>query len=172
MVTNGNTRSCGCLKKEQAPKNAKVVHGHNRTGKVSRTYTIWRAMLARCFNTRHEAYGRYGGAGITVDSEWVKDFTAFLGDMGEAPDNHSLDRLDNSKGYSLHNCRWASSEQQGQNKKTNVLLTYNGKTQCVAAWTKEVGATANLIQDRLRRGWCVEDAITKPVTKRQRRSAI
>lgn len=169
-VLYGNTRSCGCIQKEQAAKNAKVVHGHNRTGKVSRTYTIWRAMLARCFNKRHEAYGRYGGAGITVDSEWARDFTAFLRDMGEAPDNYSLDRIDNSKGYSKSNCRWASREQQGRNKKTNVLLTYNGKTQCVAVWAREVGIAAGVICYRVQHGWCVEDAITKPAAKKQRRN--
>lgn len=170
-VRSGNTRSCGCLRREQAPKNAKVVHGHNRAAGVTRTYTIWRAMLARCLNKNHEAYSRYGGAGITVCSAWLKDFSSFLKDMGEAPPRLSIDRVDGTKGYFLSNCRWATGVQQGQNKKTNVLLTYEGRTQCVSAWAREVGTTSNLISDRLKRGWSVEDAITKPLLKGKRHTA-
>lgn len=168
QVLSGNTRSCGCLKREQGPKNAKSVHGHNRVGKVSRTYTAWRAMLARCLNKNHVAYHRYGGAGIDIHQEWQADFTVFLADMGEVPEGHSLDRIDGAKGYTPDNCRWASREQQARNKKTNVLLTYDGRTQCASAWAKEAGVHPNLILNRVKAGWSAEAAITTPVINRKR----
>ena len=99
--------SCGC--------SLHVKHGH-ATGKFSRTYTSWDSMKARCTRPSHPNYLNYGGRGITFDSSWG-EFTSFLLDMGERPEGHTLDRIDNDMGYGPMNCRWATPKQQQANRR-------------------------------------------------------
>ena len=80
-----------------------------------KTYNIWYAMKERCTNPRHDSYCRYGAKGITYSVEWV-DFSVFLADMGFRPEGATLDRRDNSKGYSKENCRWTDTTTQALNK--------------------------------------------------------
>ena len=84
-------------------------------------YPVWAAMLQRCTNLKDKGWPRYGGKGVTVCERWRK-FVNFYEDMGPRGDNQSLDRIDNTKGYSKENCRWTSVVVQAQNKgpyKTN-----------------------------------------------------
>lgn len=84
-------------------------------------YYTWRAMKNRCLNKKTDNYKHYGGRGITVCDEWVNSFICFHKDMGSRPKGMSLDRIDNNKGYSKENCRWASSIIQGRNQRTSSL---------------------------------------------------
>lgn len=78
-------------------------------------------MRNRCENKRTPDYQRYGARGITVCERW-RDFEAFIGDMGKAPsDLHTIDRRDNSLGYSVENCRWATQVEQQRNRTNNKL---------------------------------------------------
>jgi hypothetical protein len=81
----------------------------------SPTYNSWRGMKGRCNNEKNISFPKYGGAGIRVCEEW-KDFRIFLKDMGKRPDGCSLDRIDNSKGYSKDNCKWSTKLEQEYNK--------------------------------------------------------
>lgn len=75
-------------------------------------------MKGRCLNSRDQRYSDYGGRGITVSDEWKKSFATFIEDMGHRPtDKHTLDRIDNDKGYSKDNCRWATYQEQNMNKR-------------------------------------------------------
>lgn len=143
-------------------------HGHApRNGKKSKTYTTWRGMRNRCTNPKAPAYKNYGGRGITVCTEW-RFFKNFLRDMGESPKELSLDRVDNSKGYSKENCRWATKTEQAQNTRKNTLLTLNGKTQCLVEWSRVLGIHRTAITRRLARGFSDEQALAKGIQRKKR----
>lgn len=155
------TESCGCINKEIQRARFKT-HGLSR----GRTYSSWHAMRERCLNQEHEAFYRYGGRGIGICDEWINDFEKFIGDMGERPKGTSLDRIDNDKGYSKDNCRWVTRKQQCRNKRDNVLLTFNGKTQCVSAWADEIGLKACTLFRRIHDGrMSTEEALTRPLRR-------
>lgn len=79
-------------------------------------------MIQRCTNPKNHAWGHYGGRGITICDSWRK-FANFLADMGERPERLTLDRIDNSKGYSPDNCQWATWEQQANNRRPKKRRT-------------------------------------------------
>lgn len=82
----------------------------------NKTYNSWRAMRERCSNPKHKDYDIYGGKGISVCDEWQKSFKSFLEDMGERPDNTTLDRIDSDLDYNKDNCRWATHVDQCRNQ--------------------------------------------------------
>lgn len=134
-------------------------HGHTVNGKSSKTFQVWHDMIRRCRSKNRKDYCRYGGRGIDVCDRWLK-FENFLADMGEKPDGMSIDRKDNNGNYEPGNCRWATSIEQSANKRNNVLLTYLGKTQHVAAWASETGIKHSTIRKRISKGWTIERALT------------
>jgi hypothetical protein len=117
-LRSGNTQSCGCYGRElrAAAQHTADIERRDYTKKS------WTAMIGRCTNPRYPSYPRYGGSGITVCDRWrfgengVSGWLCFFSDMGPKPTGFSIDRIDNAKGYSLDNCRWASREQQSENR--------------------------------------------------------
>lgn len=110
--------------------------------KASRTiplFNTWNLMLTRCYNKTNESYPEYGGRGIRVCLRWHHPEN-FMADMEERPSSrHSLDRIDNMGHYCPENCRWATSHEQANNKRNNLILTHNGRTQTLARWCAELG---------------------------------
>lgn len=125
---------------------------HTRERKI---YRNWHNMVQRC---KRNAVGYEH---ISVCSRWQK-YDNFYDDMiGSYSDGMSIDRVDNSKGYSPENCRWATPKQQARNRRSNILLTFNGKTQCMADWADELGIKQSTLRQRLvAYGWTVEEALT------------
>ena len=100
-------------------------------------YRTWKAMRARCYAPCNANDGNYQKLGIKVCERW-DSFANFYADMGDRPEGHSLDRIDNSKDYEPNNCRWATVETQVKNRGNfNINITYNGKTQCLKDWARE-----------------------------------
>lgn len=118
-------------------------------------------MIRRCRSESSTGYPRYGAKGITVCEHWLS-FESFLKDVGPRPNGTTLDRIDGSRGYEPGNVRWATAIEQQRNTKSNKLVTFRGRTQCIAAWADETGIDKNLIAWRLRNGWAVEIALTTP----------
>ena len=112
-LRDGATSSCGC-KKGAAISKSKLKHGESLNGET-RTYRIWKAMHARCRGLSEMSKKYYVPKNITVCERW-SDYRNFVADMGVAPDNLSIDRIDNDGNYEPGNCRWATASQQAQNQ--------------------------------------------------------
>ena len=139
-VKNNIIKSCGCLRKE-------IKHGMIKT----KTYNSWVAMKQRCLNKNAFKYKSYGARGITICPEWL-EFENFYRDMGERPENKTLDRIDNNKNYYKENCCWSSPKQQSNNTRANHLLTYKGKTQTMKQWSEELRINYYTLQYRAKSG--------------------
>jgi hypothetical protein len=140
-----------------------LKHGKRHT----RAYSIWTGVKNRCQNPNEPAYPRYGGRGITLCEAW-QDFRQFYADMGDPPAGHSIERVDNNKGYEPGNCIWATRKVQNRNKRGLLYITINGETKPLAAWVESIGAVSyRTAHMRIRSGMAPVDAITLPkVTRR------
>jgi hypothetical protein len=83
-------------------------------------------MKYRCYNSKAEHFHRYGGRGIKVCEQWLNNFEQFLADMGDPPAGHSIDRINNDGNYEPSNCQWKLPEEQSQNQRHTVRVSFNG----------------------------------------------
>lgn len=120
-VRNNNRIQCKpCSLKDIGKANTK--HGM----KKSSEYSSWCAMKKRCLNKNDKDYVRYGGNGINICAQWIDSFEAFYKDMGKKPFGFSIDRIDNTKGYTKENCKWSSRNEQQRNKSTSRVWVIKG----------------------------------------------
>lgn len=131
-------KSCGCWRKEQQAKTTRKTHKMH-TFEHRPEYIAWKAMKGRCYNPNNKQYNDYGGRGIEVCDRWLNTFENFLADMGKKPTPaHSLDRIDVNGDYCPENCRWATREEQANNKRCCIMVEHNGKTQTFKQWCDEL----------------------------------
>lgn len=160
LIGHPATRSCGCLLHEVSDRR-NYKHGMAKT----RTYHSYTAIIHRCNNPTSNRFRYYGGRGIVC--EW-QSFEEFYRDMGDCPSlQHSIDRIDNNGPYCKENCRWATREQQANNKSNNVFMTYQGLTLTLGQWAKRSGIPLHVVHHRFRsgpeKGWTPERILTEPV---------
>ena len=123
-------------------------------------------MKEYCSNPRSAAFADYGGRGITVYLSWLKDFSAFYAHVGPRPSpQHTLERIDNDRGYEPGNVRWDTRTAQARNRRSNRLLTFDGRTLSVAEWGEIAPVNAAALHGRLKLGWTVERALTEPMLR-------
>jgi len=122
-------------------------------------YCIWRSMKDRCYNPNTENYIYYGGRGISVCKKWRNNFIWFLHDMGERPDGHSIDRINNNGNYSPDNCRWATCYQQAHNRRKVVRKSGISITTTVKNFSMPVAVATMLRELALIEGVSEQDVI-------------
>ena len=157
-LRSGSTKSCGCYK-SIAPKLSNTKHGMSHTT----THKIWCDIKSRCFCLNDPAYKNYGGRGITMCDRWKNSFEAFYEDVSKLPHfnekGFTLDRIDNDGNYEPNNVRWVDRITQGNNKRNNRLISYNGETHTMAEWAKIKGLNYKTLSCRLYDGWDISRAL-------------
>jgi hypothetical protein len=145
-------------------------HGDANHRKRAPEYRAWTQMRSRCSDASRVDYKDYGGRGISVCSRW-DSYELFLADLGRRPSPlHSLDRKDNDGDYTPSNCWWATRAAQSRNKRNVVRLTFLGVSMCVTDWARYLGLPKSTLHNRLHNGWSVEQALSTPNSRQERRS--
>ena len=157
-LRNGNTKSCGCMAKSALIERNKASAKHGMSN--SAAFTVWTNMKERCLNPNHKSFNRYGGRGIKICDRWLESFENFLTDMGHPLPGLSIDRIEVSGNYEPGNCRWATAEEQSNNRENNRTVEYDGRTQTIAQWAREIGMSRQALRHRLESCWSIEEAMT------------
>lgn len=157
MVGRGTTRSCGCLQRDRTAS-ANMKHGESVRGARTTEYRSWKEMRQRCESSSNHAFKDYGGRGISVCDRW-KDYGNFIADMGRKPSPaHSIERVDNEKGYGPNNCKWGTKTEQARNRRSNKMVDFNGESMSLAAAVERAGLPYARVSMRLRRGMSDQEA--------------
>lgn len=153
-LVSGHSTGCQCVTKSR-------THGLRKHP----LYKTYRHMIDRCHNSKCKSYTNYGSRGITVCVEWRGNngLEKFISDMQDKAFRElTLERVDNSKGYSPQNCIWASRRAQSRNTRRNVRVEHGGKILVAADWDRKIGFPKGTVRRRIRNNWSVENALTVP----------
>lgn len=155
-IRKGATKSCGCYNAEVLSLRS-TTHGRRK----SPIYAVWNAMVQRATNEKSPQWADYGGRGIGICESWTK-FDGFYADMGDPPfPKASIDRVDNDKGYSKANCRWATRAEQSSNKRNTVRYSFRGELMSIKDIAEILGVpTATLVSRIYLYGWSEERAFS------------
>lgn len=167
-IRKGQTLSCGCYHSDCAKQVIKKAIESNKTHGEStqRLYKIWAGIKVRCYLETDQHYAIYGARGIKVCDEWYNSYEMFRdwALQNGYDEKLTIDRINVSGNYEPSNCRWATTKEQANNRRGNVLITYDGKTQTLQQWAEEIGINPTTLRDRLYKfNYTVEDAFTLPV---------
>lgn len=147
-VKSKEIKSCGCLRNNQ-------LKTHNL--RYHPLYNIYYNIKRRCYNPVNPSYKDYGGRGIKMCDRWKNSFQNFYNDMIKSYiKGLSIDRINNDGNYELSNCRWATIKEQSQHRRNTVYLTYQGRTQNLTQWAKELKINRKTLEKRLKSGWSIE----------------
>lgn len=173
-LKSGNSGSCGCQRHvaANATRAAKRFPGY---AKRQPEYPVWAAMVQRCYNPRARSFAKYGAKGIEVCDRWrfgdgkQSAFRTFLADMGRRPSSkHSIDRIDNQRGYDPGNCRWATAALQTRNRTITIMVIYRGREMTLPDACEEAGLPHNAVRQRYYKGWDIDRALTQPLQTKRR----
>lgn len=153
-LNSGISKSCGCLRRDL--KSA-LTHGMT----YSPTWHSWTKMKQRAGLNKRESHHQRLYANVDADPRW-RSFEEFLKDMGERPPRHTLDRIDNTKGYWKNNCRWATQTTQCGNKRNNISVILDGERLCLKEACRRIGVKYLKVYGRMSRGWSFERAVSVP----------
>jgi hypothetical protein len=138
---------------------------HERHGlKNTPEYKTLENIKSRCLNKNNRQYKDYGGRGILICPRWLESYRYFCEDMGKKPSpQHSIERLENDKGYYKENCKWATRVEQNRNRRNNTNLELNGKIKTLQEWSEEYNINRATLKSRLKSGLSLQDALNTPV---------
>jgi len=139
----------------------------------TRLRNIWHKIKERCQDPRHPQYKRYGGQGVRVCTWWETYENFYVWAMQNGYDKTlTIDRIDNKLGYTPENCRWVSRQEQARNRKNNIMITFNGKTKCLAEWAEITGFQDQLLEFRYHNGYTPEQILLLPSKGKQKFSKL
>lgn len=153
---HGRTISCGCVRRAMLDRGMQRTHGLSKT----RTYNIYLKMVSRATNPNDAHWDGYGGRGIDLCDRW-HTFENFLADMGVCPDGLTIERVDNDKGYSPENCKWATMREQCYNRRSNRRSYFNGEILTQTEIAVRTGRHKGTIYRRMKLGF-TPDQIASP----------
>ena len=123
----------------------------------------WSDIKQRCNNPSHQSYADYGGRGITICPEWENNFDAFYAYVGPRPNGHTVERIDNNKGYEPGNVKWATQAEQIRNTRATVRVVYKGEDYCLKDLCEKLGKNYDTVKSRYsregRNHWTLEQAL-------------
>lgn len=159
----GQVKSCGCLSNgsrvkaiEKCTKHELINHG---------LYKVWSSIQQRCYNPKHRSYKNYGGRGILMCEQWRENFYSFYqwAVANKWEQGKPIDRINNNGNYEPDNCRFVTIKENNRNKRKNINITFNGVTQCIAAWAADLNVDFKTLKYRLSNNqWSLEEALTTP----------
>lgn len=123
----------------------------------TRIHRIWSGMKQRCYNPSCKEYRIYGGRGIRICDEWIdkksgsRTFYNWAKANGYRADL-SIDRIDVNGNYCPENCRWATRKQQGRNKRTTIMIEFDGKIRPLRYWSRKYNIDRQVIYRRYKNG--------------------
>lgn len=124
-------------------------------------YFRWQNIKNRCFNKNYHQWELYGGRGITMCNEWKNDYTKFRDWAlvnGYKPELQ-IDRTNNNGNYEPNNCRWVTAKKNSNNRRSNILVKYKGKTLPLKIWCEKLGLKYKAIWRRIQKhNWTVKKA--------------
>lgn len=160
-------------------QNPRYSHGMATKENRATEYGIWSNIKQRCSNRNNPQWACYGGRGIYICDGWAASFRSFMEAVGPRPSlDHSLDRIDNDRGYTcgycdsctikgdIYNCQWATATQQHRNMRKTVRVVFRDNERVLADLCDELGVSAVLVRRRLLEGWSPEEAVTRPKVER------
>ena len=152
-------------------RNGSLNPNYKHRLKNTRLFSIWSNIKSRCLNKNSTNYHRYGGRSIKICNEWIHDFKSFYEwsiNHGYS-DNLTIDRIDNNGNYTPDNCRWVDSKVQSTNKSNNHYVIINGIKKTLSEWCILKNINYRTVQDRLKRKWSIERALSEKVQTKFRR---
>lgn len=160
-VSYGVATSCRCKRAEHLRRLNKT-HGMSTTAE----YKIWQGIKNRCTNKNYSLYKDYGGRGIQISEQWAASFTAFIDHVGPRPSKaHSIDRVDNSKGYEPGNVKWSTKVEQNNNTRRNIVVSVDGSERSLSDACRYLDRDYDTVYKRVRYGWSLHDAVMKPTPR-------
>jgi len=166
-------KSCGCLLVESSAKRVHLIPKRFVVDPATKhpLYGTWKGMKSRCSNPNTDNYKFYGGRGIKVSPEW-NSFSAFKKDMYPSwveavalygSEYTTLERVDNSLGYSKDNTIWVSRKDNCNNTRRNIYIELNGVIKTITEWAREYKKKPSLVYKRYKiRGWSIDKALITP----------
>ena len=157
----GKTISCGCYRNDIIKRNM-TTHGLSSN---KSTYTVWRKMKERCLKESCPSFKNYGGRGIKICDDWIKDFKSFHSWclLSGYKKGLFIDRIDNNGDYEPKNCKWSSYKQQNRNRRSNRYVTYKGERRTFAEWCEMLNISYSRTHQRFHKyGWTLVESFEKP----------
>lgn len=157
-LKSGNTRSCGCYKRENAKKLYSSVRQND-----THLYAVWNGIKQRCRNKNNDSYHNYGGRGINICDEWANSYETFYEWAIRSGYKRGLeiDRINCDGDYCESNCRFVTKNAQANNKRNVKLYTIDSVTKSLPQWCIQYDKDYYLVRQRVYKlGWQIKEALT------------